>query len=151
MVCAPSDEHDVFSYPGAGEEQDVTHQLTKAELAEVVRPRVRTIVDHIRQRLDACELTTYAGRCLVLTGGTSALTGLADYVAAELGRPVRVAGPQAVSGLPPALSGSAFSTVVGLLLTDRPEHAGRRVLGGSNAGAGSYLKRVGSWLREDFS
>jgi cell division protein FtsA len=150
VVCAPSDEHDVFSYPGAGEEQDVTHQLTKAELAEVVRPRVRTIVDNIRQRLDACELTTYAGRCLVLTGGTCALTGLADYVAVELGRPVRVAGPQAVSGLPPALSGSAFSTVVGLLLADRPEHAGRRVLGGSNADAGSYLKRVGSWLREGF-
>ncbi|MBX9864906.1 MAG: cell division protein FtsA [Hyphomicrobium sp.] len=150
VVCAPSDEHDVFSYPGAGEEHDVTHQMTKAELAEVVRPRVRTIVDHIRQRLDACELTAYAGRCVVLTGGTSALTGLADYVAAELGRPVRVSGPQAVSGLPPALSGAAFSTVVGLLLADRSEHAGRRVLGGSNAGAGSYLKRVGSWLREGF-
>lgn len=148
--CAPSDEHDVFSYPAAGEDREATHQITKAELAEVVRPRVRAIADHIRQRLEACELTAYAGRSLVLTGGTSALTGLADFMAAELGRPVRVAGPQAISGLPPALGSAAFSTVVGLLLSDRPEYAGRKVLGPSSGGAGSYLKRVGMWLREGF-
>lgn len=150
VVCAPSDEHDVFTYPASGDEEGVMHHMTKAELAEVIRPRVKAIVDHIRQRLDACEMTAYAGRCLVLTGGTSQLTGLADFVAAELGRPVRIAGPQAISGLPPALSSSAFSTVVGLLLAETPEHAGRRINRSRDAESGSYLKRVGSWLREGF-
>ena len=150
VIGAPSDEHDVFSYRGAGDEDGVTHHMTKAELAEVVRPRVRAIADHIRQRLEACEMTAYAGRSLVLTGGTSQMTGLADFVAQELGRPVRVAGPQAISGLPPALSSSAFSTVVGLLLAEAPEHAGRRMSLGSGPEAESYLKRVGSWLREGF-
>jgi cell division protein FtsA len=150
VISAPSDEHDVFSYPAAGEEEGVVHHMTKAELAEIVRPRVTAIVDHIRQRLADCEMTAYAGRCLVLTGGTSQLTGLADFVAAELGRPVRVAGPQAVAGLPPAVSSPAFSTVVGLLLAETQGAADRRIYRSRDPEAGSYLKRVGSWLREGF-
>jgi cell division protein FtsA len=150
VVSAPSDEHDVFAYPAAGDEEGVMHHMTKAELAEIVRPRVRSIVDHIRQRLEECEMTAYAGRCLVLTGGTSQLTGLADFVAAELGRPVRVAGPQAIAGLPPALSSSAFSAVVGLLLAETHGAADRRIYRSPDPETGSYLKRVGSWLREGF-
>jgi len=149
LISAPSDEHDVFSYPAAGEEGGVS-QMTKAELAEVVRPRVRAIADHIRQRLEECGMTAFAGRCLVLTGGTSQLTGMADFMAAELGRPVRVAAPQAVAGLPPAFSSGAFSTVVGLLLAEARGGADRRVYRTRDPEAGSYLKRVGSWLREGF-
>jgi cell division protein FtsA len=62
---------------------------------------------------------------------------------------VRVAGPQAISGLPPAFSSSAFSTVVGLLVAEA-QGAGRRIYRNRDAGSESYLKRVGSWLREGF-
>ncbi|MCC7252111.1 cell division protein FtsA [Hyphomicrobium sp.] len=150
VICAPSDEHDAFTYPSAGEDDGILHHMTKAELAEVIRPRVTAIGHHIRQRLEECEVTAYAGRSLVLTGGTSQLTGLADFMAAELGRPVRVAGPQAISGLPPAFSSSAFSTVVGLLVAETQGAAGRRIYSNRDAEAESYLKRVGSWLRDGF-
>jgi cell division protein FtsA len=151
VVCAPSDEHDAFTYPSAGEDDGILYHMTKAELAEVVRPRVTAMCHHVRQRLEECEMTAYAGRCLVLTGGTSQLTGLADFMAVELGRPVRVAGPQPISGLPSACSSPAFSTVVGLLAAEtQGAAAGRRVYSSRDAEAGSYLKRVGSWLREGF-
>jgi len=150
VIGAPSDGHDAFSYRPAGDEDGVAQRMTKAELAGIVRPRVRAIVDHIRQRLEASALTAYAGRGLVLTGGVSQLTGLADYVAHELGCPVRIAAPQVISGLPPALTSAAFSTAVGLLLAETPEHASRRVDRNRNPDPGSYLKRVGSWLREGF-
>lgn len=150
VVCAPSDEHDVFTYPIAGDEEGVMYHMTKAELAEVIRPRVMAIVHQIRQRLAECEMTAYAGRCLVLTGGTSQLTGIADFVSAELGCPVRVAGPQAMTGLPPALSSSAFSTVVGLLVAETQGGSVRRVYRSRDAAPEGYLKRVGSWLREGF-
>lgn len=150
VVCAPSDEHDAFTYPTAGDDDGVMYHMTKAELAEVIRPRVTAICHHVRQRLEESEMTAYAGRCLVLTGGTSQLTGLASFVAAELGRPVRVAGPQAIDGLPPAFSSSAFSTVVGLLVAETQGGAGRRIYRNRGDEAESYLKRVGSWLREGF-
>jgi cell division protein FtsA len=37
-----------------------------------------------------------------------------------------------------------------LLLAETPEHAGRRINRSRDAESGSYLKRVGSWLREGF-
>jgi cell division protein FtsA len=150
VICAPSDEHDAFTYPSAGEDDGILYHMTKAELAEVIRPRVTALGHYIRQRLEECEMTAYAGRCLVLTGGTSQLTGLADFLAAELGRPVRVAGPQPMSGLPPAFSSPAFSTVVGLLVAETQGAAGRQMYRSRDAEAESYLKRVGAWLREGF-
>jgi cell division protein FtsA len=150
VICAPSDEHDAFTYPSAGDDEGILYHMTKAELAEVIRPRVTAIGHYIRQRLEESEMTAYAGRSLVLTGGTSQLTGLADFMAAELGRPVRVAGPQAISGLPPAVSSAAFSTVVGLLVAETQGEAGRRVYRSRDGEQESYLKRVGSWLREGF-
>ena len=125
-------------------------RLTKAELAEVIRPRVTAIVHQIRQRLEACEMTAYAGRSLVLTGGTSQLAGLADFVAHELGRPVRIGVPRPISGLPPAFSGAAFSSAVGLLLAQGQDGVGRRLDMSRKPETGGYLKRVGSWLREGF-
>lgn len=150
VVCAPSDEHDAFSYPTAGEEDGVMYQMTKAELAEVIRPRVTAICHQLRQRLDECEMTAYAGRSLVLTGGTSGLTGLADFMAAELGRPVRVGAPQSIDGLPREFSSSAYATVVGLLIAEAQGAAGRRVYRNRGDDSEGYLKRVGSWLREGF-
>lgn len=150
VICAPSDERDVVSYPAAGEDDGVVAQVTRAELADVVRPRVKAIVDHIREQLEACELSAVAGRALVFTGGTSQITGIADYAALELGRPVRVARPQAVSGLPPALSSSAFSTAVGLLRAETEARAGRWIYESRETHSESYLKQVGAWLKEGF-
>lgn len=150
VIVAPSDERDVVSYPAAGEDDSAIRQVTRAELADVVRPRVKAIVDHIRERLEACELSAVAGRAVVLTGGTSQMTGLADFAALELGRPVRVARPHAVSGLPPALSSAAFSTVVGLLRAETEARSGRWIYQSRDSRPESYLKRVGSWLKEGF-
>lgn len=149
VFCAPSDEHDVFTYPAAGDEEGILHDRTKAELAEVIRPRVTAIAHQIRQRLEACEMSAYAGRSLVLTGGTSQLTGIAHLFAQELGRPVRLGASRPVAGLPPAFAGAAFSTAVGLVLA-QGEDGVRRLDAVRKPRPESYLKRVGAWLREGF-
>lgn len=150
VVSAPSDEHDVFSYPSTGEEEGEMQRMTRAELADVIRPRVRAIVQQVRDVLDRSEVARFAGRSIVLTGGTSQLVGIADLAAHELGRPVRVARPQPVSGLPPVVSSPAFSTTVGLLLAETPELAGRIAFRDRDPAPAGYLERVGTWLREGF-
>lgn len=78
------------------------------------------------------------------------MTGLADFMAAELGRPVRVGAPQSIDGLPREFSSSAYATVVGLLIAEAQGAAGRRVYRNRGDDSEGYLKRVGSWLREGF-
>jgi cell division protein FtsA len=56
------------------------------------------------------------GGQVVLTGGGAELKNIADYMQGVLGRAVRVGRPRAITGLPDAHSGPAFSSLVGLAM-----------------------------------
>jgi cell division protein FtsA len=150
MVGAQSDEREVFSYALAGEDEGARGQATKAELAEIIRPRVTNILSLVRERLDAAGVSEFAGGRIVLTGGTSGLVGLGEFAANVLGKPVRVAKPQQISGLPESVSSSAFSTVAGLISVAAA--GGSEVFAGSGyeAAESGYLGRVGQWLKAGF-
>ena len=150
LVGAQSDEHDVFSYPVTGGGEGAVNHMTKAELAEVIRPRVWAIVAGVRELLESCDVASFADRCVVLTGGTSQLVGIAEYVANELVKPVRVARPHAASGLPPAVSSPAFSTAAGLALAGMSEEVAHIAWKKSDPVPQGYLARVGTWLKEGF-
>lgn len=150
VVSAPSDEHDVIAYPSSDSDEEATQRITKAELAETIRPRLRAILGELRECIERCDVARYADGRVVLTGGTSQLAGLADFAANELGRPVRIARPQAVTGLPANVSNPAFSTSVGLLLAEMPEFEGLMGFQADQPTPTSYLHRVGSWLKESF-
>jgi cell division protein FtsA len=150
MVGAQSDEHEAFSYALASEDEGARGRVTKAQLAEIVRPRVATILGLVRERMDLAGVTQFAGERVVLTGGTSGLVGIGEFAANVLGRPVRVAKPQQTAGLPQSVSSPAFSTVAGLLAIAAA--GGEEVFSGSShesAGEG-YLGRVGQWLKAGF-
>ena len=74
-----------------------------------------------RERLDQGKVRNYAGDRVVMTGGASQLVGIGEFMANTMGRPVRVARPQQVPGLPQSVSSAAFSTVAGLFMRFLPE------------------------------
>jgi cell division protein FtsA len=150
MIGAQSDEHEAFSYALAGEEEGSRGRSTKAELAEIIRPRVANVLGLVRERMDGAGVSQFAGERVVLTGGTSGLVGLGESAANVLGRLVRVARPQQVAGLPQSVSSPAFSTVAGLLAIAAA--GGEEVFSGSNreSGGEGYLGRVGQWLKAGF-
>ena len=149
LVTAPSDEHEVFTYPPTGEEEGSSQTMTKAQLALVIRPRVAALLEHISDRLERAGMRAHPGNRVVLAGGGSGFVGMREFAAEVIGRPVRVGRPQTHAGLPQSLSSPAFATVIGL-------HAA--AMTGSQASATSrardyapgYFGRVGQWLREGF-
>jgi len=148
MIPAQSDEHETFSFALAGEEEGARGRATKAQLAGIIRPRVADMLSLVRERLEQGGVSALAGDRVVLTGGTSGLVGLGEFAANTLGRPVRVAKPHQVGGLPQGVTSPAFSTVAGLLAV--------AAAGGEQAGAYgsseqvSYFGRVGQWLKAGF-
>jgi cell division protein FtsA len=90
---------------------------------------------------------------VILTGGASQLTGLADLATRILNRPVRIGRPLGIAGLPDAAKGAAFAVAAGLLVYPQAAHLehfeprGRRY---PKTGTGNYFARVGRWLRESF-
>ncbi|MEQ1652755.1 MAG: cell division protein FtsA [Hyphomicrobium sp.] len=150
LVSAQSDEHETISYPLAGEEDGAVYQTTKARLTDIIRPRVAQILGLVRERLVQNGASAYAGDKVVLTGGASQLLGSSEFMANQLGRPVRLGRPLALPGLPDSLSGPQFSALAGLALASGrygAEHGSYRDRVAFQRG---YFGRVGSWLKAGF-
>lgn len=150
MVAASSDEHEAFSYPLAGEDEGASNRATRAQLREVIRPRVASLLALIAERLERGGIRSEATRRVVLTGGASQLVGLGDFAAEALGRPVRVAGAPLVGGLPGGVARPAFAVAAGLLVSATQQSGRVAVHHGRGTPSGGYLGRVGNWLREGF-
>ena len=107
----------------------------------------------VRDRLAASPFAAEPRGRVILTGGASQLTGLAELAARILGRPVRIGRPLGIGGLPDAAKGAAFAVAAGFWSTRK-----RRISNTSNraatrhlmTGTGGYFARVGQWLRESF-
>lgn len=150
LAVAASDEHERIAYPGADETELIRHETTKARLCSLVRQRFSSLLAMARERIKQSAAASVSGEHVVITGGASQTLGLAEFAANALGRPVRIARPGPLAGLPGSSAGPSLSAAVGLVaaagvhdhrLDLRPE-AG--VLGQS------YLGRVERWLRESF-
>ena len=76
----------------------------------------------VRDRLANSPFSAEPRGRVVLTGGASQLTGLADLASRILSRPVRVGRPLGISGLPEAAKGAAFAASAGLLVYPQPAH-----------------------------
>ncbi len=148
------DERDMVTIPPIGdEEHDLPSQVSRALLVRIVRARVEETLEMIRDRLQRSGHSATIGKRIVLTGGASQLTGLAEVARRILGRNVRIGRPMGISGLPPAAKGPAFSTAVGLMIYPQvagmENHGSGQTMFGAAGGAGR-IARMGQWLKESF-
>ncbi|OLP61306.1 cell division protein FtsA [Xaviernesmea oryzae] len=150
-----ADEREMVSVPPIGEdERDQPTHVPRALLSRIVRARVEETLELIRDRIQRSGFSPIVGKRVVLTGGASQLTGLADAARRVLARNVRIGRPLGISGLPAAAKGPAFSAAVGLMIypqvADLETHAAQGGLIASLAGNNSRIARVGQWLKESF-
>lgn len=152
-TCLPSasDDTEVIQVPLVGERQETgTVQVARSMLVGIIRPRVEEIIDLVVGRLEKAGFSQLAGR-VVITGGTSQLTGLTEMASQVFGHHVRVASPKPIDGLAEAVSGTAFSGVAGLLRfavanAERPIDADLEM----QQPPSGLIGRIGHWLRENF-
>jgi cell division protein FtsA len=155
VLAGGSDERDMITIPSVEDnEREPPQFVSRESLVRIIRPRVEEILEMVRDRLAASPFAAEPRGRVVLTGGTSQLTGLADLAARILKRPVRIGRPLGLAGLPEAAKGPAFAVAAGLLVYPQAAHLEhfeprrtRRLL---MTGTGGYMARVGRWLRESF-
>lgn len=149
------DDHDTVSVPPIGDtDSEMPVQMPKALLGRIVRARIEETLEMIRDRIQRSGYAPLVGRRVVLTGGASQLTGIADAARRILARNVRIGRPLGVAGLPAAAKGPAFSTAVGLMIYPQvaalESHGGERAGRYRAVGGGGRFARVGQWLKESF-
>lgn len=152
-IASPSDERETVSVPLAGEDGEHPLNLPKSQLVRIIGPRVEEIFELMRDRLKAAGFTPNAASRLVLTGGSSQLTGVSEAAKRILSGQIRIGRPLGIHGLPEAAKSPSFSAAVGLLVY--PQVAGIEHFRTSRSeraatGTHGYIARVGQWLRDSF-
>jgi cell division protein FtsA len=154
VLTGGADERNMITVPTvSGDDREAPRYVSRSELTRIIKPRAEEILEMVRDRLALSPFAAEPRGRVVLTGGACQLTGICELAARVLGRPVRVGRPLGISGLPEAARGSAFAVAAGLLVYPQLahlEHFEPRHTRQVKARAGSYIARVGRWLRESF-
>lgn len=147
---ALSDSNTMIDVPTLGEEAGIhDHQVPRATMVNIIRPRVEEIFEMIRGDIDVQGMDTFTGGRVVLTGGASQLAGVRDLAAAMLNKQVRIGKPIALSGLADSTSGPEFAKTAGLIhyACERMDEQPRL---GEVASDVPLWKRVSTWLKENW-
>src|SRR5882757_9773261 len=154
VLSGGSDERDMITVPPVGDDEREPPQfVSRAGLVRIVKPRIEEILEMVRDRLAVSPFAAEPRGRVVLTGGGSQLSGIADLAARILRRPVRIGRPLGLAGLPEAAKSPAFAVAAGLLVFPQAahlEHFEPRQTRQLMTGTGGYMARVGRWLRESF-
>lgn len=141
----PVDAHEIISCTKLGEEEELeTHQISRASLVNIIRPRLEEIFETVQERLRQSPYYELVGKRIVLTGGGASLTGARELASQMFNTEVRVGLPSWINGLPKAMCGPDSTVVAGLLAYTQETNSTDII---TNTGVTSAMKRITSWLR----
>jgi cell division protein FtsA len=111
IQLAHSDE--TIQTPSVGDRPP--RKLARQTLAEVVEPRIEELFELVRNELRRSGFEELMGSGVVLTGGSSKMSGMSELAEEVFHMPVRVGMPKSVQGLTDAIRNPIYSTGVGLI------------------------------------
>ena len=104
---------ELFPVRAFGEDKPI--EVSRYDLAHIIEARVEEIFSLILQEIKRSGYDGLLPAGLVLTGGSSQLTGIRQLASEVMGLPVRVARPENLTGMVDQLHSPAYSTSVGLV------------------------------------
>ena len=124
--------------------------LSRQALAEVVEPRYEELFTLVQSELRRSGFEDLIPAGIVITGGSSTMEGVVELAEEIFHMPVRLACPQAVSGMTEVVNNPIYATGVGLLIHGfRQMDLGRApVLKGEDAP--SLFERMKAWFTGHF-
>ncbi len=154
--CVLADGHserEMLAVPLLGERGvDTVQKISKSYLTNILRARSEEIFEHVAACLQGPVFANLNLARVVLTGGTSQLTGLRDLAAAVLGLPVRLGQPMNVTNLPEIARAPGFAVAAGGLCyaaaPDRHYAMPQDAQAQFSRSRLGYVRRVGQWLAE---
>jgi cell division protein FtsA len=130
-----------------GEEAGRT--VSRLEVCQIIEARMRETFELLRNEIRAAGVRQLPAG-IILTGGASQLSGIAELGREVLEMPVRVASPTNISGLVDTLLTPAYSTGVGLLQWGATTLAGGEPLRYESVPAMGGLGKIRDALRSIF-
>ncbi|MFH1560025.1 MAG: cell division protein FtsA [Chloroflexota bacterium] len=142
-IPAAVDAQEDLRLPGFGNQ--AFSQVSRQSLCEVIHDRVDELLRLILREVDNAGLDSAPPGGLVLTGGSSKLSGMEELASSIWPGPVRIGVPTASVWVPRDLEDPAFATALGLLFWDA-RHCRMDGNGVYGNGVSKYSFLVKHWL-----
>ena len=139
-------------YPVGEEDDSSIKQIPRAELIQIITPRIEETFEMVNRRLAEAGLQDISNHRVVLTGGASQLAGVREIASMVLDKQVRLGRPKNILSLPDILYGPSFSTCVGMLLfaLNYSERKPGKIINKPTSSNGQGFGKVLSWLKQNF-
>jgi len=145
LRTVPDDEEISVSVLG----EDAGRTVSRLEVCQVIEARMRETFELLRNEIRAGGVKQLPAG-VILTGGASQLSGIAELGREVLEMPVRVAAPTGIGGLVDTLLNPGYSTAVGLLQWGATSLTGGEPLRYESAPAMGGIGRLRDALRSIF-
>lgn len=122
-------------------------KISMQNLAEIIEPRYEELLMLVQSELRRSGYEEFIAAGIVLTGGSSKVTGLIELAEEIFHMPVRMGIPQNVMGLPEVVRNPIYSTGIGLLIYGKEHQSyGRHI---ENEGT-SWWAKIKNWFQGNF-
>ena len=151
FLTSKDKEETINVYPVGDEDDSLIKQVPRADLINIITPRIEETFELINKKLTEHGLKDISSHRVVLTGGGSQLSGIREVASMVLDKQVRLGRPKNILNLPDNLYTPSFSTAVGLLLfaLNYTEKKPNKIISkpsGSNSGFGKIFE----WIKQNF-
>ncbi|MBR1648160.1 MAG: cell division protein FtsA [Alphaproteobacteria bacterium] len=151
------DKNEMINVYPVGEEDDSSiKQVPKSELIHIISSRIEEIFEMVKDKFIEGGNAICTNR-IVLTGGTSQLTGIRDVASMAFDRQVRLGRPRSIGNILdissyPRFQDPSFSTVIGLLLfvLNYTEKKPNKIISKPLNNDGSRFNRIMNWIKQNF-
>jgi len=143
-----ADAKEMIEVLGVGDRP--ARQLSRQTLAEVIEPRVEELYSLVQAELRRSGFEELLSSGIVITGGSSAMEGMAELGEEVFHMPVRLGMPQYVGGLAEVVRNPRFATGVGLLLAGMDQHQRHHLATMQNGSMTQIFNRMKSWFQGNF-
>ena len=142
--AALTDPQETIEVPGVGGRGD--RSLSRSVLVEIMEPRISEIFSLLKREIQMSGYEEIISSGLVLTGGSSLVSGIEPLAEEIFQRPVRVGAPLKVGGLRDVVNRPQYATGVGLLLYGKRDLEGKRFPKGNKGSFKKVLERMRAWF-----
>ncbi len=158
QVPAHGDQADTsFEVPNVGEQS--SEPISRHKLARYIEPRLREILDFVRDELSRSGLEDLIAAGIVLTGGTAKMEGAIELAKSIFpapqspempAMPVRLGLPQGYTGLEDITQDPAYASAIGLLRLGQKNRGGFGAEGTEGGGLTATWHRLRRWFQGNF-
>jgi cell division protein FtsA len=122
-------------------------KISMQNLAEIIEPRYEELLMLVQSELRRSGYEELIAAGIVLTGGSSKVTGLIELAEEIFHMPVRMGIPQNVMGLPEVVRNPIYSTGIGLLIYGKEHQSyGRNI----EVEGTSWWAKIKNWFQGNF-